>query len=411
LPFLGFKPADVVLGQADFTSNLANRGGLVASNTLDTPIDPVFDSIGNLLLSDFGNNRLLQYSALDTDGHPADFVFGQADFTSDAANRGGSVAANTLNGPTNPTFESSGDIWVSDSNNHRILEYPAAFVGSDPAITVLGQADFTSNLANRGGSVAANTLNVPDGLAFDLSGNLFASDSDNNRVLRFSAPFTDGEAAGLVLGQEVFTISFTNGPLTSETLLSSNVIRVTIDQGTASEKIAFFDLACNKLSGDSSVIGDCSLNSVVTEPTPGSLYGFSYGNFYGYGYGFFSGIYGYGTIGTGDYGYGLTTNVANQDVAGLYTLSLIGSPASIRIDVLESTEAADFFSSGVLPIGAEPGASISGTKYDDANGNGIKDLGEGGIEALPIEILVTDGSGFVLLNEFVFTDENGFWFL
>jgi len=220
------------------------------------------------------------------------------------------------------------------------------------------------------------------------------------------------------------TVTFPGG-ITSETLLATNVIRVTTDPGASSQKVAFFDLSCKKLSGDSSVIGNCTFLGVALEPIHAGPYGsFNYGYGYGYGYGYHYGYgflktlpneygygYGYGILGSGDYGYGLTTNPSMQDVSGLFTLSLSGSPSSIRIDVLEKIGDPDFFSSGVLTITAEEpeGADISGTKYSDENGNGIFDAGDLAFEGVPMEILVTDDFGFVLFNQIVETDGDGFY--
>ena len=52
----------------------------------------------------------------------------------------------------------------------------------------------------RGPATTSTGLDTPNGLAFDSSGNLWVADSSNNRVLEYKAPFTTGEAASLVLG-------------------------------------------------------------------------------------------------------------------------------------------------------------------------------------------------------------------
>jgi len=96
-------------------------------------------------------------------------VLGQADFTTVTSNRGGAAAANTLTRPEEVHYISSTTtLAVSDSSNHRVLLYDvSAITNGDPAINVLGQADFTSVTANRGGSVGQNTFAAPAGLAFD----------------------------------------------------------------------------------------------------------------------------------------------------------------------------------------------------------------------------------------------------
>ncbi|HEX2623398.1 MAG TPA: hypothetical protein VHL11_24725 [Phototrophicaceae bacterium] len=51
------------------------------------------------------------------------------------------------------------------------------------ATVVYGQADFTSNAPNRGGAVNAGTLNYPLGMALDSSGGLYVADRNNHRIL------------------------------------------------------------------------------------------------------------------------------------------------------------------------------------------------------------------------------------
>src|ERR1700722_13404891 len=89
---------------------------------------------------------------------------------------------------------------VADSTNNRILICDAPFSTGQSASVVLGQADF-------GGTVPATTasgLNVPVNVAADVRGNLWVSDVQNNRILRYSPPFTNGMAANLVVGQQNF---------------------------------------------------------------------------------------------------------------------------------------------------------------------------------------------------------------
>ena len=86
----------------------------------------------------------------------------------------------------------------------------ASFTSGAPADLVIGQPDFLSSLCNGAAdTVSASSLCSPAGLAVDGSGNLYVADSDNNRVLEYANPFTAcagvfpcvGGAANLVLGQ------------------------------------------------------------------------------------------------------------------------------------------------------------------------------------------------------------------
>ncbi len=73
----------------------------------------------------------------------------------------------------------------------------SAFYNGEAASIVIGQSNFTSNSY----STSQTGIALPMGAAFDSSGNLWVADSHNSRILEFESPFTNGEAASVVLGQ------------------------------------------------------------------------------------------------------------------------------------------------------------------------------------------------------------------
>jgi len=203
--------ADLVLGQANFTSGSANRGGSSpAANTLNGPLDVYIDTMTlRVYVADYGNHRVLWWSNYNTlvNGESADGVLGQANFTSGLYNRTGSTAtcaANTLYYPARVTVDSGRNVWVSDRNNSRVLKYNYSTLANGVnASMVIGQANFTSNLANRGGSPTAQTLSYPWSVSFDYLGNLWVGDGSNNRLLKYlrqniatncSASYVEGQA-------------------------------------------------------------------------------------------------------------------------------------------------------------------------------------------------------------------------
>jgi DNA-binding beta-propeller fold protein YncE len=64
---------------------------------------------------------------------------------------------------------------------------------------VLGQSVFTSSQGQA--ITTANSLYYPYDARFDPTGNLWVADCGNDRVLRYAQPFSNGMAANLVLGQ------------------------------------------------------------------------------------------------------------------------------------------------------------------------------------------------------------------
>jgi sugar lactone lactonase YvrE len=98
-------------------------------------------------------------------------------------------SADSLSAPDSVALDSSGDLYVVDFNNNRVLFYPA---GSTTATRVYGQAgSFTTNTPNKGG-LSADSLDAPVGVALDSSGNLYVADTNNNRVLKFAGPIEPG---------------------------------------------------------------------------------------------------------------------------------------------------------------------------------------------------------------------------
>lgn len=196
------ESAEMVFGQSDFTGTSANRGGSADANTISLPYGLAVASNGDLWVADYDNNRLLKYTSAWTavSGVAASVVLGQGNFTSTTA----AVAANGLSHPCGMSFDSSDNLWVADMSNCRVLRFANASskTSGASADSVLGQADFTSNYSNRGGSTAANSMGSVYGLG--ASGTtLWVADYANHRVLRFAnaASKANGAAADGVLGQ------------------------------------------------------------------------------------------------------------------------------------------------------------------------------------------------------------------
>jgi sugar lactone lactonase YvrE len=203
-PFSTDMDAHKVLGQSDFTSGLCNQGGSLSATTLCNPFGGSVDASGNGWVADTGNDRVLEYPAGSSTGAAASVVLGESTFTTDTGCKGAS--ASSLCHPDSVVSDKAGNIWVADSGNCRVLEFKPPFSNGMTATLVLGQSDFTTNTCTTG----QNTLNFPQFLTFDKSGNLWMSDSSSNRVLEFKPPFADGMNATVVLGQPNFTSAACN---------------------------------------------------------------------------------------------------------------------------------------------------------------------------------------------------------
>lgn len=202
-------PADVVIGQTNFTNSNANQGGSVSAAGLSSPRH-IYFSGGKLIIADSGNHRILIYNSIPTvHGVSANVVVGQPDFLSSSVNRGGSVSINSLNSPDGCSVK-NGRLYIADSNNHRVLIFSNIPSVSDPnAALVIGQPDFTSNTAFQGIGPRANTLNKPNAPTF-IGNRMLLPDKAGQRILIFnSLPTQLNESADSVIGQPNLNTSTT----------------------------------------------------------------------------------------------------------------------------------------------------------------------------------------------------------
>ena len=208
---VGAAPPRPLLDPAGPMCVLGSRAG---DGALSTPVAPSPETMfgprgaalasanGPLFVTDTGHHRLLIWRRRpEVDHTPADLVIGQPDFFREGRNAKGEPSAATLNVPTGVAATADA-LAVADAWNHRVLIWRGLPDASNrPADVVLGQADFTGALANRGGEAGAHTLNWCYGVAI-ADGRLIVCDTGNRRVLIWNAiPDRSGAPADLVLGQ------------------------------------------------------------------------------------------------------------------------------------------------------------------------------------------------------------------
>ena len=201
------------LGQPDLRQNGVNTA---EGAELNGPIGLALDTgAGNshLYVADTGNHRVLAWKDAESfqNGEPADLVLGQrSPFHVIPFGIGVKGFLLPVGAAVDPT---TGDLYVADFGNHRVLRFPAPFENSSSVEpdAVYGQPDFDSRDANTGG-VSRSSLNRPRAVELDRLGNLWVADSGNHRVLRFPADILDlpDPTADLVIGQADFESSGIN---------------------------------------------------------------------------------------------------------------------------------------------------------------------------------------------------------
>jgi adenosine/AMP kinase len=171
------------------------------SRTLDQPAGLWSDGT-RLIVSDAFNHRVLIWNSIPTTNFkPADLVIGQSDFTHHAynddiqSNVSTTVpSARTLNHPY--CLDSNGaQLVVCDNDNNRVLIWSSIpTTNFAPADVVLGQGDFTHNIPNddlqsytTSTVPSARTLAAPAG-AFIYGKSLIVSDKGNSRYLIYQSP-------------------------------------------------------------------------------------------------------------------------------------------------------------------------------------------------------------------------------
>jgi hypothetical protein len=210
-PFSNGMSALLVIGQTSLTSTGGCDLGLgtPTASTICFTEGLTFDSSGDLWVADSGNSRVLEFKPPFSNDMAASLELGQPSgataFTSNTSNNGG-LSASSLWEPHYLIFDSSGDLWVSDTSNSRVLEFKPPFSNGMAATLVLGQSSFTTS----GNGTTQSSLAYPAGISFDISGNLQVVDTVNNRVMIFEPPFSNGMPATIVLGQPDFTHGLTN---------------------------------------------------------------------------------------------------------------------------------------------------------------------------------------------------------
>jgi uncharacterized protein (TIGR03437 family) len=197
--FISTVAGSVVSGNV--VPGFSGDGGLATDAELETPDGIAVDAAGNLYIADTMNNRIRKVTfgspCSPTTGAcpgiittiagsgPADGIMGG--FSGD----GGPAIKAQLNRPFGVVVDSAGNIFFTDSYNQRVRK-----IDTNGIITTLagtGVAGFSGD----GGPALSATMGFPTGIALDTTGKIFVADTQNN-VIRMITPTTCQSA--LVLG-------------------------------------------------------------------------------------------------------------------------------------------------------------------------------------------------------------------
>jgi hypothetical protein len=152
------------------SSGFSGDGGPAVNARLFSPAGVAVDGWGNLFIADEGNFRVRKIS---TNGIITTVTGTNiAGFTGD-----GGLAVNAeLSSVTALTADGSGNLFIADSGNNRIRK-----VDTNGIITTFAGTN-SAGFSGDGGVATNASLNHPNGVAADAYGDVFISDSSNNRI-------------------------------------------------------------------------------------------------------------------------------------------------------------------------------------------------------------------------------------
>jgi len=163
------------------------------------------DEHGALYVADPFNHRVLKYDDPFAQGSDsvADDVWGQANFTDNEPNRGLSspdAYGLKLDQCCGVALDSGGNLWVTDTGNHRVLRFPkdASPIGQHSADLVLGQSDFRSS----GTHNDLTGLGYPMSVQVDSRGRVYVANPTTSSapggIVVFKPPYSNGMPGELI---------------------------------------------------------------------------------------------------------------------------------------------------------------------------------------------------------------------
>ncbi len=182
--------------------------GPATNARLGNPQGIAVDSAGNLYIADLDNNRIRKVSngVITTVAGS-----GLVGFSGD----NGPATSAQLNSPYGVAIDSAGNLYISDTENQRIRK-----VSNGVITTVAGNG--TAGFSGDNGPAASATLGTPLGIAVDFAGSLYFADRDNNRVRKVANGMIT-----TVAGNGTQGFGGDNGPATIAQF--SNPISVAVD--------------------------------------------------------------------------------------------------------------------------------------------------------------------------------------
>lgn len=161
----------------DSTAGFSGDGGPAVSAELYNPMGMAVDTIGNVYIADYNNNRVRKINLLGT----IITIAGGGPASTGYSGDGGPADSATMVLPWGIALDKKGDLYIVDSGNGSVRKVDSAGIIS----TVIGYGQY--GFSGDGGPATSAQLYQPYGVFVDDTGNIFVTDTWNFRVRKVNA--------------------------------------------------------------------------------------------------------------------------------------------------------------------------------------------------------------------------------
>ena len=180
------------------TSGYSGDGGAPTSARLNDPDDVALDPLGNIDIADFANSVIRKVTVSTGLISPV-AGDGGAGFSGD----GGAATSAEIDLPTGVAVDSVGNFYISDYYSAALRKVSVA---TGIISTIAGNG--TSGYSGDGGAATSAEINQPYAMTLDTSGNLYIADSQNSRIRAVgTAEVRFSPAAGTYTGSQTVSLS------------------------------------------------------------------------------------------------------------------------------------------------------------------------------------------------------------
>jgi len=216
---LNSGPASGAVTQGGITTVAGNGGycysgdgGPATSAALDDPCGLAVDTSGNLYIADSDNNRVRKVNS--------------AGIITTVAGKGRSNNSSALLGPRGLTLDTSGNLYVADTWNCRVIK-----LSPSGAITTVAGSGFWASMYEGEGGPATRARILPDSVAVDAAGDLYFDGI--NCVRKAAAPIPPYPATGqsvivFTAGQPSYTVDGQSFAMNAAPIISNGRLLVPV---------------------------------------------------------------------------------------------------------------------------------------------------------------------------------------